>query len=238
MINYEDVQRILHTRDWLRGADPEWLRENIPELHALIGREQRADYHPEGDAYTHVLQVIDQCLEMTGDPIAHFCALTHDFGKAVTIQTKPGSHYDHERLGIPLVENFCERIGAPDYVRKAAVLVCKEHLNCHRFPQMKGVKKFRFMRRIWHHVNVFTVVCKADARGRGPTHWEDEYPQAAQVWDVYRRMGRLFEGSPDDPHKEDCRCFRVFPSGDTSRGGTLEGMWGGILDHEFPRLNT
>lgn len=178
MINYEDVQRILHTKHWLQFANPEWLRENIPELHALIGREQRADYHPEGDSFTHTLLVIDRALEITDDSIVHFCALTHDFGKAITIQVKPGSHYDHESLGVPLVREFCNRIGAPEFVTQNALAVCKEHLNVHRFLEMKGIKRARLLARVWPYIDVLSRTCQADAQGRGPTLVNEPYPQA------------------------------------------------------------
>lgn len=197
-MDFKKILEILDREDHFRSFSADELWEQIPELHALIGREQRADYHPEGDAFVHTLLVIDQAQKLSPDQVVRFCALTHDYGKAVTIQTKPGSHYDHESLGVPIVEAFCDRIGAPLAFRNAAVTVCKEHLNVHRFLEMKGVKRVRFIRRVWQYVDVLATCGMADARGRGPTFENDPYPQADALCRCAATMRAPGKPAPSD----------------------------------------
>ena len=109
---------------------PELL--DIPELMALKDRIQPCQYHPEGDAYVHTLLAIKRARELTDDPRTWFAALVHDFGKAVTDNNNLPHQYNHETLGVPIVQEFCDRICAPiDYV-KIAIPATREHLNIHR----------------------------------------------------------------------------------------------------------
>ena len=88
----------------------------FPELEALIGLEQNARYHPEGDVWTHTMQVLDEAAKLRCDakePLWFMLsALCHDFGKAVTTEEKDGviHAYEHETAGLPLVERFLSRV--------------------------------------------------------------------------------------------------------------------------------
>ena len=88
----------------------------FPELETLIGVPQNAAFHPEGDVWTHTMQVLDEAAvlrEQAKDPLGlMLAALCHDFGKAlVTEEIKGAIHaYEHERAGLPLVDRFLLRI--------------------------------------------------------------------------------------------------------------------------------
>ena len=49
----------------------------FPELHALRGQSQPEEFHPEGDAFVHTLQVLEQTATMTEEPLVRFAALVH-----------------------------------------------------------------------------------------------------------------------------------------------------------------
>jgi tRNA nucleotidyltransferase (CCA-adding enzyme) len=61
-------------------------------------------YHPEGDLFTHSLEVLHRMSEMSPDLIPRFCALFHDLGKLATLPdlypkqnstSTQGSHGSH-----------------------------------------------------------------------------------------------------------------------------------------------
>ncbi len=56
----------------------------LPEVNALYGVPQRAEFHPEIDTGTHTEMVLDMAARLApGDSIIGFAALTHDLGKAL-----------------------------------------------------------------------------------------------------------------------------------------------------------
>ena len=58
------------------------LARLLPEVDALFGVAQRADYHPEIDTGIHTMMVIDQSARRRFPLPVRFAALTHDLGKA------------------------------------------------------------------------------------------------------------------------------------------------------------
>ena len=88
----------------------------FPELERLIGTPQNPRFHPEGDVWTHTMQVLDEAANLRNkatEPLWFMLsALCHDFGKAaVTTEKDSDVHaYGHEREGLPLVRSFLGRI--------------------------------------------------------------------------------------------------------------------------------
>ncbi len=85
------------------------LRVVAPELLPLATTPQDPEWHPEGDVWTHTLQVIDAAAGLVGDldrPRAlsvMLGALCHDLGKPATTQHEDGRirSRGHEEAGIP-----------------------------------------------------------------------------------------------------------------------------------------
>ena len=95
--------------------DMEKLSPWFEELAMTIGIRQDPVFHPEGDVWTHSLQVLDRAAEyrtQASDPYPFMLlALTHDLGKIMTTETIDGRihAYEHETKGLPLVERFLSR---------------------------------------------------------------------------------------------------------------------------------
>lgn len=158
----------------------------LPEIAALKGRIQPEKYHPEGDAYVHTLEVIDRAANLGCDDETMFAALVHDLGKAVTDDDNLPHHYNHEALGVPLVHEMCDRLRVPTTHRKVGVVTAKEHLNVHRFNDLKPVKKVRLLMRLGAAqgdlmARRVVLASKADARGRGPLHADAPYEQGDRL---------------------------------------------------------
>ena len=158
----------------------------LPEVDALYGVPQRAEYHPEVDTGVHVEMVCDMAARLApGDDEVGFAALVHDLGKALTPVDKLPAHIAHEQHGLAPVRTLCARLRVPAAHRDLALIACREHLNVHRLAELRdqtvhdllarcdGFRKPVRIRRL-------ALVCEADKRGRGGAA-ENAYPQGAEL---------------------------------------------------------
>lgn len=100
----------------------------FPELAALIGRRQPLEFHPEGDAFVHSLQVLDKTAILTKNPVARFAALVHDLGKGTTPREMEPHHYGHEERGLEELAKWNARGRMPRLWVQCAALVIREHM--------------------------------------------------------------------------------------------------------------
>jgi tRNA nucleotidyltransferase (CCA-adding enzyme) len=112
-------------------------------------------------------------------------ALLHDLGKATTPQGELPSHKMHEQRGLPLVEQFCERLRVPNACRDLALAVTRDHINVHRAFEMRPqtllelLERFDAFRRPQRFEQVLQA-CECDARGRLGKD-DDPYPQTGYL---------------------------------------------------------
>ncbi len=124
------------------------LDVHFKEIHDLIGVEQPIEYHPEGDAFNHTMEVVDRTAQMTKETKIRFAALVHDLGKARTPKKKWPHHYNHEMLGVTCINNLCNRLKISNDWRKAAITACSEHMRGGQFNKMKAGTKVDFIERV------------------------------------------------------------------------------------------
>ena len=157
----------------------------LPEIAALFGVPQRADFHPEIDSGEHTLLTLqyaaehDYCLE------ERYAALTHDLGKAITPSQLLPHHYGHDAAGIKPLQALNQRWNVPKNCAQLALLSCTYHIQLHSVSQlkprtvMKILHKTDAIRRPQRFLQILRV-CMADARGRAGFQ-DKEYPQL-QHW--------------------------------------------------------
>ncbi|GJM09912.1 MAG: multifunctional CCA protein [Lysobacteraceae bacterium] len=144
----------------------------LPEVEALYGVPQPAQYHPEIDTGLHTELALQQIAKLApGDAQSAFAVLLHDVGKALTPAEKLPSHVLHEQRGIPLVMAICQRLKAPNAFRRLARLVCGNHLRVHQASNFKAKPLYRLLQdadafRQGERFERFLLACEADARGR------------------------------------------------------------------------
>ncbi|MDP3538273.1 MAG: multifunctional CCA addition/repair protein [Azonexus sp.] len=109
----------------------------LPEVDALFGVPQRADYHPEIDTGIHTMMVVDQAALRHFSLPVRFAALTHDLGKALTPDDVLPRHIGHEERSVKLVEQLSTRLRVPNDCRDVALLVARFHGNIHRAAELK-----------------------------------------------------------------------------------------------------
>lgn len=144
----------------------------LPEVDALYGVPQRAEYHPEVDTGVHVEMVCDMASRLApGDDLIGFAALVHDLGKARTPGHVLPRHIGHEQAGVAPVREVCDRLKVPTAHRQLAVMACREHLNVHRFADLRAGTVHDLLQRCDgfrrpERIAQLAVVCEADKRGR------------------------------------------------------------------------
>ncbi|MDQ6992889.1 MAG: HD domain-containing protein, partial [Mariprofundus sp.] len=158
--------------------DSGWL-ELYPELQALIGCPQAPRWHPEGDVWTHTLQVCDQaaqiaCKNDLDDATTEyllFAALSHDFGKPVcTTLAESGDLCSpgHSEAGIAPAKQFMRKIGAPARLFTYIHPLILDHIT-----HLHGKPTPRAIRRLAHrldpaNIELWEMLVEADASGRCP----------------------------------------------------------------------
>jgi tRNA nucleotidyltransferase (CCA-adding enzyme) len=166
--------------------DAHALAAVLPEVDALYGVPQRAEYHPEVDTGVHQQMVSDMAARLApGDDVIGFAALTHDLGKALTPSEMLPRHIGHERAGIPPLQALCERLKVPAEHRELAIMACREHLNVHRLDELRDATVHELLARCDAfrkpaRIAQLALVCEADKRGRQGSA-ELLYPQGAEL---------------------------------------------------------
>lgn len=150
----------------------------FPELAALIDCPQDAEWHPEGDVWTHSLMVADQAaniirqvsLSEEEQLMVMAGALCHDLGKPATTIHKdariksPG----HEQAGVAPTIAFLESIGFPKKWHDEVTSLVKDHLKPHQLYRSRDEVSDGAIRRLACRVNIdrLLMVAKADFLGR------------------------------------------------------------------------
>jgi tRNA nucleotidyltransferase (CCA-adding enzyme) len=162
------------------------LAKLLPEVDALFGVEQRAEYHPEIDAGVHTLMVCDMAARLApGNDRVGFAALVHDLGKALTPVEERPKHIHHEHAGLGPLGSLGERLRVPVAHRELARIACREHLHVHRLFELRAETVHDLLARCDAfrqpvRIAELATVCEADKRGRLGLE-EAPYPQAAEL---------------------------------------------------------
>ncbi len=152
------------------------LARLLPEVDALFGVPQRADYHPEIDAGIHTLMVIDQAARRGFPLTVRFAGLTHDLGKATTPADILPRHLGHEERSVHLVEQMTRRLRVPNECRDLALLMARYHGSVHRAAELRAAtivtlfEKADALRRPERFRELLDA-CRCDYTGR--LGWED-----------------------------------------------------------------
>lgn len=155
LLNLVPVERF--SREMLKaldGAEPERFFSRmlqfrvgsnyLPELFAMPAIPAGpVQYHPEGDLFTHTMQVLQRVAKRTAAPLARFCALFHDIGKLATSPSLYPKHHGHEDTGFAMARNMCERLRLPAAHRTALAWTSRLHGLLNRWDELRPATRLR-----------------------------------------------------------------------------------------------
>ena len=158
------------------------LARLYPQIEALFGVPQPAEWHPEIDTGAHVLLALRCAARMRTSTVVRYAALVHDLGKALTPRELWPGHRGHEAAGAALVEVLSRRIKAPNEYLQLGVLAARHHTSVHRALSLRPSTLLELLEatdafRRSGRFGELLLACEADARGRAGLE-ERPYPQA------------------------------------------------------------
>ncbi|AAU38919.1 multifunctional CCA addition/repair protein [[Mannheimia] succiniciproducens] len=171
------------------------LKILFPELYALYGVPNPAQYHPEIDSFLHTMLVLQQAVRLTENTefnksAVRFAAICHDLGKALTPKDILPHHYGHEKAGIQPIRTLSNRLKVPTYYKELAEFTCEYHSYIHKAFELKPETVIKLFNKldVWRKPQRFEelmLVCVADTRGR--TGFEQTaYPQKDYLRQLYQ----------------------------------------------------
>lgn len=140
------------------------LDKILPEVVQLETCEQSAIHHPEGNAFTHTLMVVDQLKNES--PLLQLAALLHDIGKPATTEVINGRimHKGHEKVGAEMADEIMRRLKFSNEEREHVVALVRDHMKVH---VVKNMKKSTIKRLLSaSHADDLIRLGRADVFGR------------------------------------------------------------------------
>ncbi|MBA3058469.1 MAG: multifunctional CCA addition/repair protein [Gammaproteobacteria bacterium] len=161
------------------------LARILPEVNALWGVPQRADYHPEIDTGAHLLLVLDMAARLGAALAVRLACLTHDLGKGTTPLDILPRHLGHEQRSAQLLKGLAQRLRLPTDCRELADVTAREHGNIHRSGDFDAAALMRLLERCDalrkpQRFGQILLACECDARGRLGLA-EAPYPQRPRL---------------------------------------------------------
>ncbi len=174
------------------------LAKILPEVDNLFGIPQTEKYHPEIDTGIHTLMVLEHAAAISKDPLVRFASLVHDLGKAKTPSKELPSHKGHEKSGLPLIKQLCERLRIPKKYLSLALAVAEYHLHMHKMFELRPETVLKMLEKTKSlnddiRARQIADCCLADARGRKGFE-QREYPQV-QLFLDYQQAAKNVNAS-------------------------------------------
>ena len=159
------------------------LKVVLPEVDALFGVPQRADYHPEIDSGIHTLLTLRRAAALGLTLPERYAALLHDLGKARTPAEILPRHHGHDLAGVEPVQAVNTRLHVPKACAELAESVCRWHIMLHSVKTLRGKTVLNVLQRTDafrrpERFRMMLNVCLADTQGRQGKE-NEAYPQSA-----------------------------------------------------------
>lgn len=167
------------------------LNKTFPELFKLVGKIQRSDRHPEGDAFAHTMMVLDKVASATSDKITIFCALMHDIGKGETPKEMLPRHFFHDVKGEKVISGIS---WIPDRYRKPAMFVAKYHMCVYDINKPKKiVQMFEELADSGLSLSAFKIILDADKQDRIFKWWMNDEAIYEKIMSVPKSEDPTYE---------------------------------------------
>ena len=198
-----------------------WHPETIDDLIKVSGFEINCNTGiVDRDAFVHTLLVLHEAVKQTDDIIVRFSAICHDFGKGLTKKEDLPKHYGHELAGVPIVENFCDRLRIPTEWKVVAMMTSREHLLVHKFNELNHKTVLKMFERcdVFRKPENFRKMLIAsicDANGRGDTIKKVDFSKVDSIMSLVEKTKKtnishlIAKGLTGEKMKESVRRERL-----------------------------
>ena len=134
------------------------------------------EHHPEGDLFSHSIQVLQRVSMIGSDPLTRFCALFHDIGKLATPPSLYPRHHGHDQAGFGMSLEFCRRLRLPAHYGKVLAWISRLHGTFNLWDQLRDSTKLRLAEQAVKAgiADVLPLVAASDkAGGTEPGEWRE-----------------------------------------------------------------
>ncbi len=139
------------------------LHQVLPEISAMKGVGQPAEFHPEGDVFVHTLLLLDNLPDPCPMTLA-WGALLHDVGKPPTFRVAERIRFDgHVEVGVKMAEEICARLRFSNDETEQILALINNHMRFGHATRMKEstLKKFLRMPSFDEHLALHRADCLA-----------------------------------------------------------------------------
>ena len=167
----DELTRMLtegHTRRAFLLLDASGLLDHVlPDISAMKGVEQPAEFHPEGDVFVHTLLLLDNLPSPCPLTLA-WGALLHDVGKPATFRVAPDRiRFDgHVEVGVKMAEKICRELRFSNDEAEQILALVDNHMRFGHATRMKEstLKRFLRMPAFDEHLALHRADCLASHR--------------------------------------------------------------------------
>jgi poly(A) polymerase len=149
------------------------LAEVLPEIAKMKGIQQPAQYHPEGDVWTHTLMLLEQ-IEAGAPLTLAWGALLHDVGKPATFRVAPDRiRFDgHVDVGVAMGAEICRRFRFSNDETRQILALIENHMRFADAERMKPstLKRFFRLEEFPQHLALHKMDCMAASGNL--EHWD------------------------------------------------------------------
>ena len=147
------------------------LAEVLPEVARMKGVEQPPQFHPEGDVWTHTLQLVGQ-LEVDCSFTLAWGGLLHDVGKPPTFLRADRIRFNgHVDVGVAISAEICRRFRFSNDETRQILSLVENHMRFADAPRMKAstLKRFFRLENFPEHLMLHRMDCMAGSGNLD--HW-------------------------------------------------------------------
>jgi len=152
-------------------------RSYLPELLRLpLIPAGPLEHHPEGDLFSHSIQVLQRVSAVSRDHLARFCAFFHDIGKLATPPELYPRHHGHDQAGFNMAMELCQRLRLPTQYGRSLAWISKLHGTFNLWEQLRDTTKLRLADQAIKGgiVDILPLVAAADkVGGAEPREWRE-----------------------------------------------------------------
>ena len=119
----------------------------LPELFAMQGIPAGpSHYHPEGNLFTHTMQVLERMSSQTSETLPRLAALFHDLGKLTTPQEMLPRHIGHDVRGTQMARDLSRRLKLSGEAARICAAASALHLTAGRWNEMRETSRLKLAR--------------------------------------------------------------------------------------------